>query len=647
MLSPRRSAWRASDRTDDAGVVAILVSVCMTAILLVVAMVIDFGIVRLDRTINKASADAAAAAGVRSLESGDGRARGWAGVCTALSYLRVNSPEYGDLVSTWRTGLSSPVTGDPCAPGSSYLDQGCEPGNRDTWAVMMGSAAGGRILVEIRSGYVLSEGGFSEESLNSLASDTGDPVQAGCDHLAVIVQETKQPAMGSIVPVDELVTRIRSVARVTIGTQGQAVVALVLLERETCPTLSFDGSTVNFVSGAYLTRPGMIHSDSRGADCGNKRIYQVEQGTARILAEHAQTGSSPLAAGVIGSVALTGVAGTDPDVVYSGAPGERVRAQADPVAGVPIDQQVPTARPLIGRGPVDARYLTGVRQVVDAARTAWSAPAPAGWLTINQCTLDGSVHGGLVPATVTNVYVSCDRAKINAKAFEIQSPGTVVFSKPVSVANGDSLRITDAQRVYVNGGLDVASGALRVNDGGTADCPALPQPSPDSARAALVVNGSLNASVSASMHLCSTTVVLARCPLPSAPGTPPTDNACSDTVNVGGQATVRWTAPDAIGANPQPAHHRKLEDLALWGEASGPTSSPHALRGQGALRLGGVFFLPNANAFEVYGGAGISVEKAQFVVRRLVLAGTSTFLLRPDPEDSVTLPYFGDFSLVR
>jgi hypothetical protein len=646
MLS-RRTHVRPAGRSDDAGAVAILVAISMTAILLVVAMVIDFGIVRLDRTINKASADAAAAAGVRSLESGDGRARGWAGACTALAYLRVNNPEYGDLVPTWQTGLNAPVTGDPCAPGSAYLDQGCERDDRNTWAVMTGSAAEGRLQVEIRSGYVLSQGGFSEESLDALVSDTGDPVQGGCDHLAVIVQETKQPAMGSIVSVDELVTRVRSVARVTIGDQGQAVVALVLLERETCPTLSFDGSTVNFVSGGYLTRPGMIHSDSRGANCGNKRIFQVEQGIDRILAEHAETGSSPRAAGVIGSVALTGVAGTHPEAVYSGGPGERVRAKTDAAANVPIDQQVPTARPLIGRRPVDARYLTGVRQVAAAAQAAWSSPPPAGWLVLNTCTLDGGVNGGVVPATVINVYVNCNRARIDAKAFEINSPGTVVFNRPVTVAGGDSLRINDAQRVYVNGDLKVPSGVLRVNAPGASDCIILPQPSPDRARAALVVNGSLEASISASLHLCSTTVVLANCPIPVTAGTPPADNACRDTVNVQGQAVVRWTAPDAIGANPQPADHQKLEDLALWGEASGPTNSPHKLGGQGALRLAGVFFLPNANAFEAHGGSGMSVDKAQFVVRRLILAGTSTFLLRPDPEDSVTLPYFGDFSLVR
>jgi hypothetical protein len=644
MLSLRTGTSRSSRHVDDSGVVAILVAVSMTAILLVVAMVIDFGIVRLDRNVNKASADAAAAAGVRSLESGDGLARGWAGACTALSYLRVNSPEYSDLVPTWQTGSNASVGGDPCVAGSGYLDLGCEPGNKDTWAVMTGSAAGGRLQVEIRSGYVLSEGGFSEESLDSLASDTGDPAQSGCDQLAVIVQETKQPSMGSIVPVDELVTRIRSVARVTIGDQGQAVVALVLLERVTCPTLNIEGEKLKFVSDAYLTRPGMIHSDSRGADCGNKRIFQVESGVDRILAKHAETGTSPRAAGVIGSVALTGVAGTNPDAVYSGAPGQRVRAEADAAANVPLDQQVPTARPLVGRGPVDARYLVGVRQIVAAANTAWSAVpvATADWQVINSCTLDG-----LVPATVTNVYVNCSGAMINVKAFKIQSPGTVVFNKPVSVTKANSLWITDARQVFVNGDLDIASGALRVNDVGTSDCPVVSQPSPDSARAALVLNGSMGASVSATLHLCSTTVVLAKCPLPDTRGTAPNDNACLDTVKVGGQATVRWTAPDAIGANPQLAHHQKLEDLALWGEASGPTNQPHALRGQGNLRMAGVFFLPNANPFELYGTGLVDVKKAQFVVRRLVLAGDSEFRLRPDPEDSVTIPYFGDFALVR
>lgn len=653
-------AHRAADRVtrhrfargDDSGAVAIIVAFAMTALLLAVSMVVDFGIARVDRTINKASGDSAVMAGIRSLESGDGKARGWAGVCTALSYLRVNNPEYADLTGSnvvWRTGAGAVVAGDPCS-SSVYQNMGCVPGDTSTWAWMDGTAGGGRLKVQIKSGYLLTEGNFPEEtSLTSLTTDRGDTVQGGCQHVAVVVEESRAPSFGSIAPVSQLKTLTRSVARVTIGDKGQAVVALVLLERETCSALSLDGSFVNFVSGGYLTRPGMIHADSKGASCGQGKIFQVEQGEARILAEHAQSGSNPLAAGVIGSVALTGIAGADPTAVYSGDPGVRVRAQTDPTT-LPLNQQVPTPRPLVGREPVDDRYLAGVTDVVGKAKSAWTSAPPADWALIEKCTLDGTVNGGTV--TATNVYVRCtSKPDIDVKGFTFTGGGTIVFDKAVSVANGNSLTITDAEHVFVNGGVDVHDGVLRVNQPDAAtECPVLSQPAAVDTRAVMVLNGGLSASVGASVNLCSTSVVLAKCPLPTTKGTAPVDNTsgstCDDRVAIS-NAAVRWLAPDRIGADPQAADHKTLEDLALWGESSGRSGAEHGLRGQGTLQLSGVFFLPNANAFEMYGGAGVAVEKAQFVVRRLKLGGTSTFTLRPDPDDSIKLPYFGDFTLVR
>ena len=56
-------------RSDERGVVAVIVAVSMTALLVAVGMVLDFGLVRIDRQVDKAAADSATAAGLQALNT--------------------------------------------------------------------------------------------------------------------------------------------------------------------------------------------------------------------------------------------------------------------------------------------------------------------------------------------------------------------------------------------------------------------------------------------------------------------------------------------------------------------------------------------------------------------------------------------------
>jgi hypothetical protein len=652
---------------DDTGAVALIVAISAMTLVLAAAMVIDFGIVRMDRTINKASADAAAAAGIRSVASGDGRPRAWRGVCDALAYLAVNNPEFAtlnaasaDWTRTWTTGQGTVVSGDPCT-NATYRNLGCDGTNSATWArftastlATVGQPAQPRLTVRLLSAYQVADAGTSADPAGV---DQGDPAQGGCDQIGVLVTEARQPGLGSLATSGALVTHTRSVSRVTIGTQGEAVVALVLLEREGCPTLRLDGSTVIFRSGASGDRPGMIHSDSLAQGCGtNSRVYEVENGVDRIFAEHAVTGTGLKAQGVIGSAALVdNPASTN---IWSGSPGERVRAESDPAAGLPLSAQKPIARPMVTRRPVDNRYLAAVRQVMNDAAATWTSPA-GGYTVVNlpsNCRLDAAVLG--TAGASARVFVNCPSASQSIDVegdLAFTGSDTVVFNRPVSVTNTNALRIRDAQRVFVNGGVSVTNSAqFQVNhDGSAGACAALAQPAADDKRAVMVLNNALSAQTSSVTHLCNTSVILAKCQPLSATAVPadypPTDNNCTDSVSVSAQATVYWTAPDTKGATATALDHAKLEDLALWGESSGTVNASleHRLTGSGAMQLSGLYFLPNANAFRVGGSSAVDVMKAQFVVRRLTLAGSSTFRLLPDPEDAVTVPYFGDFTLVR
>ena len=87
-----RVTRRARRPRDDEGAVAILMALCMGILLVVAALVLDFGLVRVDRQVDKSAADAATVAGLHALNTGEGKAHPYIGVCTAVRYLQRNAP---------------------------------------------------------------------------------------------------------------------------------------------------------------------------------------------------------------------------------------------------------------------------------------------------------------------------------------------------------------------------------------------------------------------------------------------------------------------------------------------------------------------------------------------------------------------------
>ena len=126
----RRSKRRS--RRHERGAVAILMALVMTALLVVTAMVLDFGLVRVDRQVNKSAADAAAVAGVYGLDGGDGQPHPYIGVCQAMRYLAQNDDRFSGVTDTapgvaWSDGNGASV-GNGCRTpraASSSSSPGC------------------------------------------------------------------------------------------------------------------------------------------------------------------------------------------------------------------------------------------------------------------------------------------------------------------------------------------------------------------------------------------------------------------------------------------------------------------------------------------------------------------------------------------
>lgn len=663
---------RHRQRHAEQGAVAVIVAFSMTALLVVAGIVLDFGLARSNKLANKGYADSAAVAGIRATDLGDGLSRPFNGVCTALAYLKVNNEaELAGMTGSWTTGAGVSLL-DPCT-NPVLLSAPCIPNEFSSWAWFTGTAAGGRISVEIKSGYTTPDPAFD----TSGSADNGASAQGGCDQLAVIIEEREEPGLGRIASSDDIVTTVRSVARSMPSPDPPVPPALLLLERQSCSALAVNSSNTKIKVLGNGIAPGVIHADSLGngvCTSGAKVLYGKFPGGVVALA--AETGGLP---GFISTTALSGLNGAIPANASDGA-SNVCAAQASGICGEA------TARSLVGRGKVDQRYLVGVRAAISAAQTEYSrsatnaaeAPPLGGGYTVIPASPSGCnnmvVSATSLPAAyaATKVFVNCSGGvTFNSSTFPAATD--VVFNGKVDVKSGQTLSLPNAERIYVKGASKSAGvsaqGNLFINQGvvasGTENCgtrTAAP-------RARLVIgNGAFIGGAQSEFHLCNTTVLMAAnsgasalsgtpptdgsastyCPLPTPPvvgtGIPPYQNSCGGYINVGAGANMDWTAPNLKTGGGVQADWDQLEDLALWTE----TSAGNGMGGSGTLNVSGVFFLPNADPFTIGGGSAQSNgANAQFVSRRLEVQGNGILLMRPNPDDAVTIPLPPSFGLAR
>jgi hypothetical protein len=621
-----------------------MVAVSFMALLMAGALVFDFGLARVDRTSNKLASDAAVTAGVKTLAAENIR-KPWPTACAALAYLKVNGPEFAGVSGGWSTGNGEAVLGDPCASGSPLQNLACVPNAISSWASYTGSAGDGRITVDIDTGYELPDAAFPEDNAAGLSDDNGDDDAGGCDQLAVVISETEQPGLGGLATDDDIVTRVRSVGRITEPNITLDVPALLLLERHNCLAIDVNGN------GPYVkvlgngAAPGSIHSDSLGDGTSCSNVNKIVNGNTPIpgvLAHKAETGGRP---GVITVAALSGAPGAVPANASDPSP-VTVNAEGQPGGA-------PTGRALVGRGYADQRFLAYVRATISDATLKWAAK-PAGFTEFPATPKDScnNITGNL-PGQY--LYFQCANAKFNNAT--LPAATQIVTSGVLSVGTGNSLSMPVMQRLYVRGGTGIGfdvKGTLELNDGGksTTSCDAYRLAAP-AARAKLVVGqGSFTAGATASVRMCGTSLVMAdntdaSCPLPATvtfPGLEPYTNSCQGTVSLGGNGTIDWSAPNATSSPPTETDKAELEDLALWTE----TSSVSSIGGGGSMSVSGVFFAPNAEPFKIAGKSSqTNGANAQFVARRLEVNGNGQLTMRPNPNDAVGIPQPVEFGLVR
>lgn len=596
-------------RRDEAGAITIMVALSMVTILVAAAMVLDFGIARLDRQQNKAVADSAVTAGMHGLDRGDGKPHAFSGVCQALDFLRANKPALSSL--TWA----------PCSDPQK-LATICQWGDTTTYARFTGSVDG--VSVEISSPYTLANSGWPEEQLGSLAADQEAKPEDACDQVAVVVRQTRHPGLGSLATSKDLTTAVRSVGRVSEGTDDGQPVALLLLDRTGCDSITINGGNSYVRVLASGITAGLIHSDSNGQDCtGQQRI---------LTGDHAS-----------GIIAFAG---------SNGAPGlVRVRAMGTAYAPFTYDSATNVVAqggaigpgPLVSRSPVDARYMSAAKAAISDYETQ-AATAGTGW-TIKNCNTQASD----LAAVTGKLWVDCNSNQSFDTSVTLNASTIFFDTKSITSAN---LAMPNATRVYVRGDTATNGNAITENGGtfsmgqgsGNVSCPDTTT-APTLTRSRLILGaGSFSSNSSSTIKLCSTTVVLrggltGGC-IPSTYGTAPTTTLCNGRLTMAGQ--IDWTAPNKVQGQAAAADWQDFEDLALWGEGSGT----HDVGGGGYMRLSGIFFLPNGD-FQVHGGSGQNVKNSQYIARRFRADGGSKLELQPNPYDVIGVPTLTNFMLVR
>jgi hypothetical protein len=285
------------------------------------------------------------------------------------------------------------------------------------------------------------------------------------------------------------------------------------------------------------------------------------------------------------------------------------------------------------------------------------------WLVLSQtnCNSYTSFFGGLnfLRLLAPNIWFNCN-LNVNSSLFPLILAGPdsyVVITGTLEVSA--TFSIVDPRTVFIGGkdsgnkiGVDIGNGGnFNLNNPvAGVDCllvPPLVKPT-----RLVLGKGEFFMGSGGRIHFCQTFAFLASGygKVPASDGTVPCSDPCDGylgKVSIGSGATVDWIAPNQIvGRRPtteEILETNRYEDLGLWTEAGGAQS----INGGGSGHMTGVYFMGNADPFTLTGGSGANVVlSAQFISRRMKLAGGATVNLVLNPFDSVPVVIY-EMALVR
>lgn len=573
-------------RRDERGAVVVLVLVVLTALLSMVAIVIDLAGLRFDRRESRTAADfavlAAGGAITDALGADAACQQAWAAVQANLK-------------------KATPVV---TAPACATFAAACDPNVGQSTVAVAGSY---RVTIT----YPVPD----THPLMTGTAGSAQPVNAvvdgeACERMAVQVRRDRQFHFARILGVNSGSTTVHSVGRGITQPPAGEVVALLLLERTGCNALTADGQAIVVVDESLPVlpsgdrMPGHIVIDSDGTTCsGGAYILDASGTNTRIIARPSSTSGQP------GRLALFGM---DPTATTcTGRP-------CDPsdVSSGRVDPQPLPALARVGRTPVDHRYnckasytfpapFTGTvpgctgpgGAAIDQLAAAYQGPSgtpPVGFQRYPEDFPGGTCNvPSSAPAMVLtgNWYISCPNLAVR-NSFWIT--GSAVFEG--STNNPPAVDV-------------VSEGHLRVGDGVT------PQ-------VVFVRSGSLSKAGQASITLDRISVVLGN----------------GGIGFQGGSGALVWRAP----------LWGPLEGLALWSESQTRVHTMAGQANTDVYGVFFAPYAGYTNSpFSISGQGGQIQMRAQFITYRLALSGQGTLTMQAPPFITVPVPFTRDARLIR
>ncbi len=672
MTRPRRLG-AAGQRERERGAILVIFALVLVALIVIAALVVDLGMARETRREAQSDADLSALAAGWYL-AGNGSAS-YAPNPRAACEAALNS--VATNINDWPTGASLPCSGFPASSATCT----------DTTTPITATSVNASPYVLTVSWPVPDSGITRTEFVGSQGVVDGSP----CERMSVELRRKDPAFFAGVLGRDGETIQARAVVRVDPQEGAEGVPALLLTERTRCGTLQTSGGG-STAAGVHVLASGpqfgYVHSDSQGSggpdpcttnnNAGGYTAYGTalpSSGGPSIRVDGVGSGTDAQS-GRIGlhSVAAGGRGG------YWFAPGCNWVDQANNTgcntSGLSV---APSPAGIVSRRPADTKYGDRVEALYVAARS--QAFTGAGFASVS--TNCNPSNGTVFP---NNVYLDCADFSVGNGRTVTFNGSTVAFSGKVSVAG--SLQMPNARSVSIAGckggnnscsSLSV-SGSLVVNGAsGPTTCLADRPPGIADGRFAsmAVFGGAFSIDPNAQVKLCQTSVFLMYgsgsnsqlpppsfapvqitsgapncstnkpCPAVSAPGDLPGGFAGRPPLlTMGNAQSVNWTAPNQGSGGPSDAS--PLEDLALWTEAIGTTSSDRCtMSGQSSSIVSGVFFHPNCDFTFTGQGDNSNEFNAQFFGRTLNVSGQGVLRLRPNPQDSILVPLAGIARLIR
>jgi hypothetical protein len=584
---------------EESGTVLLIVTLVMTALLMLAGLVIDLGGVRGFRAGQQTISDSAGAAGAMALaETGSGR-----DACEAAkAYVAINANGITSLDGIDCTTF--PVVCDAATPAA------------------IETTVEGRYTVSITFPVADDSPLMSSHVLGALPQPASSQDGDQCDRIAVSIESLFETTFSRLAGIETLAANVHTVAKATQAFGDSVAINLLVLNRTGCQAIHSSGNGGIYidaiynpdVDGAPGLEPGLAASDSDGsAGCGGSAGVIDIDGSNAVLRADGPPGCDNESGTHLVKALVAGDGCGRIKVLAPGTPG--CNFPACTAGGGNLPNPLPTAlRGRLTRAPVDHRYNCKADYTIIDASIGWATEplTVANQQDIRECTDTPAPHIDDLIAAVGETGTPSGFQTWTGAGYTctVEGPPGTTILVPAGDWHVDCPAFVNKRTVVFQGGNVVFDGSVDVVSSAILAINATPgaYAAVDPETWVFLRSGRFSKAGDAVLIMNNTFLYASK---------------SAHIEMAGGNGALTWVAPD----------QGVFDDLALWGDS--PTT--HLWAGQADLTLEGAFFTPLAQA-EYAGTSGQNQVRAQFIADSLHARGQGTLIVSPEVGRAVEFP---------